>query len=203
MVDHEEIDLSKIVNPERSIVVFVNFRSQFFDQIFSKLEVLNASEYLFDAAKKLEIPLLYIDTIDSTNYLEDDELSKYNRIKEERRRSRTAPKSILDADLNEDFKKYAEKAENRIKCRHRDLFDCDEFVSAVKGTGRTTIMFAGFFTELEITRTAAACIDHGLYGVTISDATSTFSERIYYQALDIISQATEVIDTRDLMKLWP
>lgn len=201
MGEKGEIDLTAIVDPERTILVFINFHMEIFDRIFSKLEVINAMEYLDESTKMLGIPRIYVNTLTPNNERVTSELEKYNNIKDARRRSRTAPESILDPDLNRNFEKYA--AEQEIICHHQDLFSCGEFVDRIKLSGKRTIMLAGFFTELDILRTSAACIDHGYYGVTVSDATSTYSERIYYQALDLISQTTEVIDTRDLMRIWP
>jgi nicotinamidase-related amidase len=61
----------------------------------------------------------------------------------------------------------------------------------------------GFHTETAILRSALSGLDHGIMPIVVSDAVSSYSERIYYEALDIISQSTEIIDSRDLMKRWP
>ena len=68
--------------------------------------------------------------------------------------------------------------------------------------GKTTVMIAGFYTEVDVFITAAEALMHDFYSVVISDATSTFSERVFFQSLDMISQVVEVIDTRDLEKIW-
>lgn len=202
MGEQNEMDLSRIVYPERSILVFANFHMELFDRIFSKLEVINAMEYLDEVSRKYSIPRIYVNTMSGTAS-DITELGDYNAIKESRRRNRTAPKSMLDPELNRGFEKFATRPGDGIGCQSHDFFNCPDFTDALEKTGRSTVMIAGFFTELEVARTAVSCIDHGYYGVTISDATSTYSERIYYEALDLISQTTEVIDTRDLMKLWP
>lgn len=202
MSEQPEFDVSTIVRPEDAVIIKLNFRMDIFDQVFSKLEMINAMEYLSETVENLGIPQLHVDTITDA-VLPGEGLLHYAGIKEGRRKNRTAPRSILDSGLNSDFERFLPKDGFQLKSRSGDLFHNGELLEFLEKTGRKTVMLAGFFTELEVLRTASSCLEYGYYGVTVSDATSTYSERIYYEALDLISQSTEVIDTRDLMKIWP
>ena len=204
MPDLDEIDIAAIVEPKNTVIVKVNFSMEIFDQVFSKLEMINALEYLSGASEKHKIPQLFVQTTGTPAVETNFQYHNYSRIKEQRRKNRTAPKSILDSGMSSDFERFTPKSEDRVlKISSGDLFSSEEFLDILRDEGRKTCMLTGFFTELEILRTSASSMEHGYYGVTVSDATSTYSERIYYEALDLISQSTEVIDTRDLMKIWP
>lgn len=200
MAEFQEIDVNRIVGTDRVIIVKINYRKDFFDQIFGKLEMINAMEYLTESIQKHNIPEVFVRTRDGTNF---PEFNEYSRIKMDRRKNRMAPKSILDQDLYKDFASYLPSGKMEIESSSGDLFQCKAFLDFLAKLKRKTVMLTGFFTELEVMRTAQSSLEHGFHGVTISDATSTYSERIYYEALDLISQSTEVIDTRDLMKIWP
>ena len=195
-------NVADILDPKDSIVVHVNPDSNIFSNIFSKFEINNALSYIAEAQARLSLPRIYAANV-KEKIADNTVSSDYQAIKEKRRLSKSAAKSPLDDKLLEDFKRFMPDAsESVITTGNGDLFLNPEFRKRIEDLNRTTILFTGFFTEIQILRTAVSCADHGYFGVVVSDATSTYSERIYYEALDIISQTVEVIDTRDLMRIW-
>lgn len=204
MAETGEFQVESIVKPEDVAIVKINFSMEIFHEMFSKLEMINAMEYLAEVEERLNIPSIFVNTAYEGNEFLSTRFAGYNRIKEGRRKKRTAPQSILDSGLKGDFERFLPGDGDRIlESASGDLFNSGEFLKSLKALGKGTVFLTGFFTELEVARTSASSLENGFYGVTISDATSTYSERIYYEALDLISQSTEVIDTRDLMKIWP
>lgn len=202
MYPDSTFNVANFLEPKDSIIVHVNMKSDIFSSIFSKFEINNAFSYIKEAQKILHLPEIYAGNgkRDVAGITDDTD---YQGIKEKRRLGKAAAKSTLDGKLLDDFVKFMPDAnEKEIITGKGDLFLDAEFRKRLDDLNRNTILFTGFFTEIQILRTAFSCADYGYFGVVVSDATSTYSERIYYEALDVISQAVEVVDTRDLMRIW-
>jgi len=182
------------------LILHINHRAEIFSDVFSKFEMLTALDFLEKASRKFVIPELFMN-VDYAGR-ENSNLSKYYELKEERRRGRIVSASKLDQKFAEEFQKYVSGTSLTVNAS-RDLFADNRVDNILKRYGRKVLFLTGFFTEIEILRSSASALDNGYMSFVVSDATSTYSERVYYEALDIISQYNEVIDTRDLMKQWP
>ena len=126
----------------------------------------------------------------------------YYKLKENRRKERITPPSKLDKKFENQFANYILNM-SPVKIQSPDIFSNEEVKRSIRSSGKKILFITGFFTEVDVLRSSASALDNGYISFVISDATSTYSERVYYEALDIISQYNEVIDSRDLMKLWP
>ena len=59
-----------------------------------------------------------------------------------------------------------------------------------------------FFTDTDIFISSIEASLREFNTIVISDITSTYSERLYFQSLEMISQFVDIIDTRDLMLIY-
>lgn len=186
------------MDPEKSALLCLNFNEDSFHKIFSKLEILNALHYLMPMTVRLGMRVVYLETVDD---LPDKSIAEYRKLKLSRRMLKTAPRSVMEEDFIAEFRKLVPS--NSMKVESEDIFTSMALHDLLRSNGTRYIMLSGFFSETSVLRSALSSLDSGYIPAVISDAVSTFSERIYYESLDIISQSAEIIDTRDLMKRWP
>ena len=195
-----ESTFTDIINEKKILVLHLNHKLETFSKVFSKFEVITALDFLKHACDKFQIPELFLN-IDETT-IKDDELYSYYKLKENRRKERITPPSKLDKKFESQFANYILNM-SPVKIQSPDIFSNEEVKRSIRSSGKKILFITGFFTEVDVLRSSASAMDNGYIPFVISDATSTYSERVYYEALDIISQYNEVIDSRDLMKLWP
>lgn len=193
--------MPELAEPNRVAIINLNYSESIFKEIFSKMEFIIAWEFLEEKVKKYSIPMLY------THLVEKDgaksQFASYLHKKEKTRAEHTAPKSPLDADFIRKFQAYLPSVSDQISnVPHEDIFLESDVEKWIRDSGRDTIMFTGFYTERDVFVSAFEALMRKYYSVIISDATSTYSERIFFTSLDLISQNVEVIDTRDLEKIW-
>lgn len=197
----EESRLDLIPEIDDIDVVFINYSIDNFSQCFSKMENVTAMDYLMSKIEETGIEYQYVFT--GRNRTENDRISKYFQGKADRRRRNMAPPSSMDGRFISEFSSYLPEQNSPIYVSEgKDMFSSRELSEKLHGTGRKSIFLCGYFVEAEIYHNLLACIDHGFIPFVISDAVSTYSERIFYGALDLLSQLGEVIDTRDMMKKW-
>lgn len=194
-------DIGEIVDPDRVVIINLNYSADIFRNVFSKMEFIMAWEYLESQLNKYSIPVLYTNLENTTE--NDGTLAAYLGKKHSVRAAHTAPVSPLDGKFIEKFTKYMpENREDVMTVPHEDIFLESGVEEWIRQSGRDTVLFTGFFTERDVYISAFEAIMRKYYSVIISDATSTYSERIFFTSLDLISQTVEVIDTRDLEKIW-
>ncbi|WP_162509716.1 isochorismatase family protein [Thermogymnomonas acidicola] len=118
-------------------------------------------------------------------------------------RGSAPPKSVLDRTFEDRFRYFLPDSKSTlVTVSGFDAFSSPALADAVRASGKRTVLLTGFTTELEVYVTSISALSRNYFSVVVSDATSTYSERVYYEALDLISRSVEVIDTRDLMKIW-
>ncbi|HKJ96849.1 MAG TPA: isochorismatase family cysteine hydrolase [Thermoplasmataceae archaeon] len=196
-----KVPIERIVEPSHAAILFLNFTEDNFEKCFSKMELTMGMDYLSWAIRKFEIPTIFANLAEDPDIPED--LAEYRDSKIFNRSAHSAPKSSLDAKFMNEFQKYLpDKNSTSIEVKREDAFFSSGLAEKIRKMGKTTVMIAGFYTEVDVFITAAEALMHDFYSVVISDATSTFSERVFFQSLDMISQVVEVIDTRDLEKIW-
>lgn len=195
------VPIEEIVDPSNVVLVFMNFTPENFEQCFSKMEFTMGMDYLSWAIEKFKIPVIF--TSRSKTGSRKERMNDYRDMKVFNRSAHSAPKSGLDERFQEEFKKYLPTRGSKIvRVPREDAFFQSTLIEDIMTVGKSTVMLGGFFTEVDVYITAVEALMHDLFSVVISDASSTFSERVFFQSLDIISQVVEVIDTRDLEKIW-
>lgn len=198
-MDHlERLSKYSISSPSDVSFLVINYSADQFSRIFSKMEFVTAIRYVSEASKKFSIPVIYV----SKEVSETSPLRSYLNEKLEERTRFLPAMSAYDERFREGFVKYSPSSDKVIRVSSEDAFKSDEVRIALENHGRRAVYICGFRTEVEVHITALSCLSNGYFPVVVSDATSTFSERSFYSALDSLSQVVEVIDTRDLIKLW-
>ncbi len=197
----EESRLDLIPEIDDIDVVFINYSIDNFSQCFSKMENVTAMEYLMSKIEEKGMEYQYVFT--GRNKTEDILVSEYYQGKTLKRKRNMAPPSTMDGRFINEFSAYLPEQNSPIYVSGgMDMFSSLDLSEKLHSTGRKSIFLCGYFVEVEIYHNLLSCIDHGFIPFVISDAVSTYSERIFYGALDLLSQLGEVIDTRDMMKKW-
>ncbi|MHB1709378.1 MAG: cysteine hydrolase family protein [Thermoplasmataceae archaeon] len=198
-MDHlERLSKYSISSPDDVSFLVINYSGDQFSRIFSRMEFVTAIRYVSEASKKFSIPVIYA----RKEVSETSPLRNYLNEKLEERTRFLPAMSSYDERFREEFVKYLPSDDKIISVTSEDAFKSDDVRIALKNYGRRAVYICGFRTEVEVHMTALSCLSNGYFPVVVSDATSTFSERSFYSALDSMSQVVEVIDTRDLIKLW-
>lgn len=192
----------KLTDPKRVTIVNLNYSERTFEDIFSKMEFVAAADYLFPSAEKFSIPMIYTKK-DGSKRVGDEEFHSYLKMKTENRSKHLAAKSPFDKEFVDSFKQYLPSSKQQIvQVPNEDIFLDSSLMEIIEDSHADTILFTGFLTETDVYASAIGALMRGYYSIVVSDATSTYSERIFYESLDLMSQVIEIIDTRDLMKLW-
>ncbi|MEM0158421.1 MAG: isochorismatase family protein [Thermoplasmataceae archaeon] len=200
MNDTKPPSVEDIINPERIAVACLNLSVENFQEVFSKMETVTAFAFLFGEIESLAIPVRYVYTGDPKG---SDVFTSYNRDKNKRRRNGMAPSSKLDVEYSSQFSSMLPGGNDPIEVSTSlDIFEGTSINDMMSEERRDTLMITGFFAEREVLFNALSALNRGYFVAVVSDAISTYSERIYYQALEILSRSVEVIDTRDLMRIW-
>ena len=198
-MDHlERLSKYSISSPNDVSFLVINYTGDQFSRIFSKMEFVTAIRYVSEASKKFSIPVIYV----NKEVSETSPLRSYINEKLEERTRFLPAMSAYDERFREGFIRYLPSSDKVIRACGEDAFKSDDVRVALKNYGRRAVYICGFRTEVEVHITALSCLSNGYFPVVVSDATSTFSERSFYSALDSMSQVVEIIDTRDLIKLW-
>lgn len=190
-----------MIKPEDSLIIFVNYKPEFFAHSFSKMEFLMGMDYMNNFRTRFKIPVMFTERELYYPIGNKDVLNLRNR-KEENRMKNMPPNSEYDKGFMEEFKNKIE-VKNPVKTEKEDIFYHSTLEDEISKTGRNTILLGGFFTDKDIFISSANANIRELNTVVVSDITSTYSERLYFQSLEMISQFVDVIDTRDLGEYFP
>lgn len=198
-MDHlERLSRYSLSDPDNVSILVLNYSADQFEKIFSKMEFVTAIRFITEISGKLSIPINYANKEISDNTL----IRKFIDEKTSERSRFLPAMTAYDDRFRESFVKYIPQKGKVISVRSEDAFTSSTLIKSVSDSGRKAVYICGFRTEVDVNITALSCLSHGFFPVVVSDATSTFSERSFYSALDSMSQVVEIIDTRDLIKLW-
>ncbi len=190
-----------MIDPDDTAVVMVNYSTEFFRHTFSKMEFLMGMDYMNSFISKYNVPVIF--TIRKLCYdVGNPHLKEIRDFKENNRKKNMPPESDYDeAFLREFHGKITVK--NEIKVEKEDIFYHSNIENILEHTGRKTILFGGFFTDTDVFISSVNAGIREYRSIMVSDISSTYSERLYFQALEMISQFIDVIDTRDLGEDFP
>ncbi len=185
---------------DRSIIIFVNNSPEFFKGVFSKMEVIMALDYMSNFIKRYNINVL--NTIRDINYsVKNEDLMNFKKEIDERRLMGKVPESTMDERFIKDFNERSLHGD-KYKVFKEDIFYKTGIEDYIKRMNKSDILLCGFFTDTDIFISAVSGYIREFNVYIISDATSTYSERLYFQALEMVSQFCRVIDTRDMEKYF-
>ncbi len=183
-----------------SIIIMLNYDDDFFKNTFSKMEFLMGMDYMNKLIKKFDLPVIF--TKRELNYkIKNNDIMKAKNKKENKRIKNRPPESSYDGKFLEQFKNKTE-IKNQINVKKEDIFYNTDIENYIKEFHKNTLLFGGFFTDTDIFISSIEANLREFNAIVVSDITSTYSERLYFQSLEMISQFVDVIDTRDFMSMY-
>lgn len=187
---------SLLYDPEMIAVLGINIQSSTFKRIFSKLEFLTAFSYLLDFAERKSIPYSAVEYMGSPDDVTS--ISPYVKNKIEVMSGRKASTLPMPADFTGKFASLEKKS----RLHSSTTLNLRSAFREMKAAGLTVAFLTGFVTEFHVLGAAFEAIGEGIIPVVISDAVSSANERLHFQGLEIMSNFSFVIDSRDLMNRW-
>ncbi len=178
--------------PPKDEIVFLilNPEMESFKRIFTKLEATTAFEFISEVTNEFGIPSLTASRKrDNNSGIDSKETGQF------------------PSKYDEEFQKRYSEALERMKGKKYtysgfDPFVSDEIVSALKNMKRKKIMICGNPIESDCIAAVFGALRTGFQPTIVSDACSSSSERVYFEALDVVSRVIPIVDTRDFMKTW-
>ncbi|WP_337860442.1 isochorismatase family protein [Ferroplasma sp.] len=190
-----------MIQPEDSVIILANYNADFFDNIFSKMEFLMGMDYINSFASKHKIPVIFTER--KLYYqIKNPEVRELRNRKERNRIKNITPRSDYDQGFLKEFENKI-KVKNVVSAEKEDIFYHSDLAQEINKLNRNTILLGGFFTDKDIFISSATANIMEFNTFVVSDITSTYSERLYFQSLEMISQFVDVLDTRDLEKYFP
>ncbi|MHB1470928.1 MAG: isochorismatase family protein [Thermoplasmataceae archaeon] len=199
-----QVDISHILEPESCLFINLNFHEDLFSKSFSKMEFIMAMDYLAPKILDLHMKTINVDTTHAKQPVasRSKERERYESIKLERRERLIPVISEMDRQFIDRFSGEFAIRENEIRSNSEDIMLDSRIISEIESHSPETLIFTGFKTDYEVLASSISAELMGYYSVVVSDATSTYSERLFFSSLELMSQIIEVMDTRDLMKIW-
>ncbi len=189
-----------MIDTEDTSLVLINYKPEFFNHCFSKMEFLMGMDYINEFIKKYKIPVIFTER--ELNYkMPDKNLNEIRNKKEENRRKNMVLPSEYDKKFLDEFKNKI-TVKNPVIVQREDIFYESKFMDEINKYGRKTLLFGGFFTDTDVFISSINAGMRDFRSIVVSDISSTYSERLYFQSLEMMSQFIDVIDTRDLMKIF-
>ena len=190
-----------MIDPDDTAVVMINYSTEFFRHTFSKMEFLLGMDYINSFVSKYNIPVIF--TRRKLWYdIHNHDLKEIRDFKEKNRKKNMPPESDYDENFIKEFNRKI-TVKNEINVQKEDIFFHSNIANILENTERKTILFGGFFTDTDVFISSVSAGIREYRSLVVSDISSTYSERLYFQSLEMISQFIEVIDTRDLGEDFP
>lgn len=183
------------LNPEGSAIIVMNPDEDAFRHSFSKFEFITSMQVLKKAAAKYGIPMIGIHreyrNSRTTEYIMRKQQQKMISLMSPSSFDEEYLRQFRDLDLRSSYTIYSE-----------DIFTSDDVAERLDSMNVRSVLISGFYTESDVYVSAVEALIHDYFPFVVSDATSTISERVYFEALDLLAQHVEVIDSRDLIRVW-
>lgn len=190
-----------MIDPDDTAVVMINYSTEFFRHTFSKMEFLLGMDYMNSFISKYNIPVIF--TSRKLCYdIRNQDLKEIRDFKEKNRKRNMPPESDYDENFIKEFNRKI-PVRNEINVEKEDIFFHSNIENILENTERKTLLFGGFFTDTDVFISSVSAGIREYRSMVVSDISSTYSERLYFQSLEMISQFIDVIDTRDLGEDFP
>ena len=185
-----------LFSKDNIVLLSVNVKKEYFDRIFSKLEFLTAYSYIYKKILEMGLPFLSFDFLDSPPNDSAGSGFMQNKINSIMMRDT----SVLDSNVkfSDDFSALVEALDpyNIINSQKNDFF------AYIKGSGRKVVYITGFMTEFNIVAITLKIFNMGYIPVVVTDGVSSSRERMHFEALEILSNFSYILDSRDLINEW-
>ncbi|WP_393972133.1 isochorismatase family protein [Oxyplasma meridianum] len=198
------VDISHILNPDTCLLIQLNFHEDLFRNSFSKMEFIMAMDYLTPKVSELNMRTINVDTTHAILPSRSGNIKRenYDSLKRSRKERLIPMTSQMDMQFIDRFSMELSHEGKEIQSSSEDIMLDSNIVNKIELFSPSTLIFTGFKTDYEVMASAITASMRGYYSVVVSDATSTYSERFFFSSLELMSQILEVIDTRDLMRVW-
>ena len=187
-------EVANIISEGNFTFIEINCTPDRFESCFSKMEFITAFHYMQDLMKKIPVKPISFILPESIYSGKSEEFRMYmeNRRKIHSRRGATE----MEMEFEMEFRNMSRNSQ--IKCGTMSLFDSmDEDMQGF----RENIIFTGFNTEIDIMYNVMIAADRGFLPIVLSDGVSSPWEMRHFNALEMMSRFSYVIDTRDVMEL--
>ncbi len=187
-------EVANIISEGNFTFIEINCTPDRFESCFSKMEFITAFHYMQDLMKKIPVKPISFILPESIYSGKSEEFRVYmeNRRKIHSRRGATE----MEMEFEREFRNMSRNSQ--IKCGTMSLFDSmDEDMQGF----RENIIFTGFNTEIDIMYNVMIAADRGFLPIVLSDGVSSPWEMRHFNALEMMSRFSYVIDTRDIMEL--
>ncbi|WP_156778501.1 isochorismatase family protein [Thermoplasma acidophilum] len=181
--------------PSESAIIVMNPDEEAFKHSFSKFEFITSMQVLKKAASKYSIPLIGI-----RREYRNSRTTEYIMRKQQQKMISLMSPSSFDEEYLRQFRIL--DLQSSYTVYSEDIFTSDEVARKLDAMNVKSILISGFYTESDVYVSAVEALIHDYFPFVVSDATSTISERVYFEALDLLAQHVEVIDSRDLIRVW-
>ncbi len=187
-------EAANIISEGDFTFIEINCTPERFESCFSKMEFFNAYHYMRELIKKMSVQSFsYIlpDSIYRGKSVEFREhMQNKNRIYSERGATE------MERNFERNFRNFTMNPST--KCRSMSIFN--SMGEGIQGF-RKNVIFTGFNTEADIMYNVMIAADLGFLPVVLSDCVSSPWEMRHFNALEMMSRFSYVIDTRDVMEL--
>ena len=187
-------EVANIISEGNFTFIEINCTPDRFESCFSKMEFITAFHYMQDLMKKIPVKPISFILPESIYSGKSEEFRMYmeNRRKIHSRRGATE----MEMEFEREFRNMSRNSQ--IKGGTMALFDSmDEDMQGF----RENIIFTGFNTEIDIMYNVMIAADRGFLPIVLSDGVSSPWEMRHFNALEMMSRFSYVIDTRDVMEL--
>ena len=190
------MDQQYLLSKDNIVLLSVNVRGEYFEKIFSKLEFLTAYSYIHKKIIEIGMPFLSVSFPDT---VPDGSIgSLFIQEKIDSILLRDTAKLNFEATFKKDFVALVAALDSYdiFKNQNRDLFDY------LKRSKRKVVYITGFMTEFNIVAITLKIFNRGYIPVVVSDGVSSSRERMHFEALEILSNFSYILDSRDLIQEW-
>ena len=187
-------EVEDIISDGNFTFIEINCIPERFESCFSKMEFITAYHYMQDLIKRIPVQSLSFSLPESIYSGKSREFMEHlkNRNRIHSRREITE----MEREFEKDFRNMSRNPP--IMCGTMSLFD--SFGKDIQGFGEN-IIFTGFNTETDIMYNVMIAADRGFLPIVLSDGVSGPWEMRHFNALEMMSRFSYVIDTRDVMEL--
>ncbi|MCL6014110.1 MAG: isochorismatase family protein [Candidatus Thermoplasmatota archaeon] len=194
------MEMHKVGSKIRSgdfIHIALNTNERYFRYAFSKMEYILAYEYLEELMERLSVHSYRISVPKNIYRGEDRNFKEY--INERRNIFRERPLNDMEESFIDRFRHFELEKYPEIESDQMSIWNQESIMEIIKKEKKNHILITGFDTDNEIFINALNASDMGFVPVILSDGVSAPSERNHFNALELMSRFTYMVDSRDIM----
>ncbi len=196
--------LQEVVDPKRAVLLVWDMQNDQAGSSFNKEEFLRTTPPLIDIAKRAVVPVVYTQSTPYPWYHESPAMIR-RAMKGQNvdHPSKLKPRRLRGSfgwQLIEPFKPQVDDV--TIDKRRATVFLGTEFESLMIHWGTRTIVMVGCTTDGGVEGTVRDGYYRGYFMVVVKDCVGTRTEEGHREALKRMGRWADVIESRELIKIW-